>query len=102
VGESAIGRFVDKISDFKGAKHLRDAGAVLKIKRTGRPEKRIEIDLANVGSTIDELQAIGEKSREIRRVRLRARAPRSHFQPHHKRESEDSALYFVESALSVF
>jgi hypothetical protein len=32
----------------------------LKIKRPGRPETRIEIDLANVGSTIDELQAIGE------------------------------------------
>ena len=32
----------------------------MKIKRPGRPQARIEIDLANVGSTIGELQTIGE------------------------------------------
>jgi len=32
----------------------------VKIKRPGIPETRIEIDIANVGSTVDEFQAIGE------------------------------------------
>src|SRR5206468_10561936 len=32
-----------------------DDGAVLKIKRLGPPETRIEMDLADVGSTVDEL-----------------------------------------------
>jgi len=32
----------------------------LKIRRPGLPETRIEIDIANVGSTVDEFQAIGE------------------------------------------
>jgi hypothetical protein len=32
------------------------------VKLPGLPETRIEIDLANVGATVDEFQAIGEGS----------------------------------------
>ena len=39
---------------------LRDDGAVLKIRRRWLPERRVEIDLADVGETVDEFQAIGE------------------------------------------
>jgi hypothetical protein len=33
----------------------------LKIRRLGLPETRIEIDLADVGATVNEFQAIGEE-----------------------------------------
>jgi hypothetical protein len=39
---------------------IRDEGAVLRIKRPGLPETRIEIDPADVGSTVAEFQGIGE------------------------------------------
>jgi hypothetical protein len=37
----------------------RDAGAILKIKRPGIPESRVEIDLGSVGETVDRFRAIG-------------------------------------------
>jgi hypothetical protein len=38
----------------------RESGAVLKIKRPGISETRVEIDIADVGATVEEFQAIGE------------------------------------------
>jgi hypothetical protein len=44
---------------------LRGEGAILKIKRAGMPETRIEIDIANVGPTVAEFQAIGEDQQKF-------------------------------------
>jgi len=44
---------------------LREDGAVLRIKRTGLPERRIAIDIANVGSTVSEFKAIGEDPKKF-------------------------------------
>lgn len=44
----------------------RGSGAVLKIKRPGMPETWIEIDIADVGATVEEFQAIGEDLEKFR------------------------------------
>ena len=54
----AVWRASSKGTEIRLSIH-RDTGAILKIKRPGIPETRVEIDLGNVGSTVDQFQAIG-------------------------------------------
>ena len=44
----------------------RGNGAVLKIKRPALPETRVEIDIEDVGATVEEFQAIGENPEKFK------------------------------------